>query len=141
MNTREIEFFLRNEEHFQGVFSSDRLPEVPRLMVCNTDPHYRPGKHWIAIYVDNRGRGEYFDSLGTPPSETFKRYMDKHCVVWTFNKKQLQSIVSQFCGHYCCFYCVFRNRGVDMNRIVNQFTSDTGFNDVAIHGFICNKYM
>jgi hypothetical protein len=38
MNTAEIEEFLKSTKGFQGVFSSDRLPSEPRLLVCNTDP-------------------------------------------------------------------------------------------------------
>jgi hypothetical protein len=62
--------------------------------------------------------------------------MRKHCAYWIYNKKQLQSIVSNFCGYYCVYYCLLRSRGIDMNKIVNSFTSDTGFNDVLVHGFI-----
>ena len=62
-----------------------------------------PGEHWIAIYVDDGGRyGEYFDLLGRQPTATF----GEHCREWTFNCKQLQSITSRFCGHYCAC-CVF----------------------------------
>jgi hypothetical protein len=32
--------------------------------VCNTDPSTKPGRHWIAIYVDEDGGREYFDSFG-----------------------------------------------------------------------------
>ena len=55
------------EDHsaLTGVFSSDRLPTKPRLLVCNTDPSDESGEHWIAIYVDDDGHyAEYFDSLG-----------------------------------------------------------------------------
>ena len=40
-------------KRFDGVFSSDRLPTKPRLLVCNTDPSDMPGEHRIAIYVDD----------------------------------------------------------------------------------------
>lgn len=144
MDTRDIERFIRRDtvcrSVFQGVFSSDTLPKNPRLLICNTDPSHKPGQHWIAIYVDQYGRGEYFDSFGRPPDDYFKHYMNKHCGRrWTFNKRQLQSIISRFCGYYCCFYCMFRSRGVNMNRIVNHFTSDTAFNDSLVHSFVCNK--
>jgi hypothetical protein len=46
---------------FQGVFSADTLPSKPRLLVC---PSTKPGRHWIAIYVDEDGGREYFDSFG-----------------------------------------------------------------------------
>jgi hypothetical protein len=144
MNTRDIDKFLRADpicrKVFQGVFSVDTLPPNPRLLVCNTDPSTLPGKHWIAIYVDENGRGEYFDSFGRPPNEHFARYMNKHCKLrWSFNSRQLQSIISSFCGYYCCFYCVFRSRRVNLNGIVKYFTTDTAFNDSIVHSFVCNK--
>lgn len=143
MNTEEIELFLNSDAAccrvFQGVFSSDMLPPNPRLLVCNTDPSTRPGKHWIAIHVDENGRGEYFDSFGQSPNKVFEDYMNKHCCEWIFNSRQLQSIISSFCGFYCCFYCMFRCRGIDLFGVVRMFTNDTGFNDSIVHSFVCNK--
>ena len=94
MNTEEIDRILRRQ------CARDTLPDRPRLLVCNTDPSHRPGRHWVAIYVKD-GRGEYFDSFGRRPSAKFERYMNRHCRYWTFNDKQLQSVASQLCGHYC----------------------------------------
>ena len=52
MNGEEIERFLRERlPNFDGVFSVDTLPRTPRLLVCNTDPSDRPGRHWVVIYV------------------------------------------------------------------------------------------
>jgi len=87
---------------FRGVFSCDTLPEtlVYGLIVCNTDPHDKPGEHWIAMYIDG-GRGEYFDSFGRAPAKVFKDYLNRYCNTWIFNERQLQSICSRFCGHYC----------------------------------------
>ena len=63
--------------------------------------------------------------------------MNRHCSSWTFNDRQLQSVVSRFCGHYCIYYCMLRGRGIDMCKIVSSFTGDTGLNDVLVHGFVC----
>ena len=139
MNTGQIERILKNDPLFQGVYSSDTLPNIPRLLVCNTDPSTKPGLHWIAIHVDANGRGEYFDSFGRRPDEHFELYMNNNCSVWTYNKRQLQSIISSFCGFYCCVYCKLRCRGHDMTKIVGIFTKDTGFNDVLVQRFLCNK--
>ena len=141
MNGREIERVLNaNLLVFRGVYSCDTLPEgdVRGLLVSNTDPHDKPGEHWIAMYIDGE-RGEYFDSFGRAPNKHFESYMNKHCTIWTFNKKQLQSIISSFCGYYCCMFCMLSCRRVDMTRIVNMFTTDTGFNDCIAHSFVCNK--
>jgi hypothetical protein len=125
MNTRDIDRFVRGACRgvFQGVYSIDTLPETPRLLVCNTHPSYKPGQHWVAFYVDSRRRGEYFDSFGRISPAIIEHYIDRHCVDWLFNAKQLQSAVSKYCGFYCCFYCVLRCRGVDLTRIVNSFTN------------------
>ncbi len=140
MNTEQMERMIRRHvKDFDGVFSVDKLPESPQLLVCNTDPSHKAGKHWVVIHVDEeRRRGEYFDSFGRPPPVTFRRYLNEHCMYWNFNDTQLQSIASPFCGHYCVFYCILRSLGIDMHRIVNSFTSDTGYNDVLMHAFVCN---
>jgi hypothetical protein len=139
MNTREIDRFVRGACRgiFQGIYSIDTLPETPRLLVCNTDPSHKPGQHWVALYVDSRRRGEYFDSFGRRPPGIIEDYMNRHCVDWLFNVRQLKSAVSNYCGFYCCFYCVLRCRGVDLTRIVNSFTDDTGFNDSIVRNFVC----
>ena len=67
MNTEEIDRILRRYvRDFDGVFSTDTLPEKPRLLVCNTDASDKPGQHWICMHFEN-GRGEYFDSFGRRP--------------------------------------------------------------------------
>jgi len=45
-----------------GVFSIDTLLEDPHLLVCNTDPSDKPGRHWIAIYIKD-GRGDFLTRL------------------------------------------------------------------------------
>ena len=141
MNTAEIDRFVRSacRGPFQGVYSIDTLPATPRLLVCNTDLSHLPGKHWVALYVDSRRRGEYFDSFGRKPPSVLENYMNEHCIGWIYNTSQLQSIVSNYCGYYCCYFCVLRCRGVDLTRIVNSLTSDTGYNDSIVRDFVCDE--
>jgi len=84
-NSQQIERFLRQcLPDFDGVFSIDTLPENPRLLECNTDPSNEPGRHWVAMCVRD-GRGEFFDSFGRAPNAIFERYLNRHCLYWTFN--------------------------------------------------------
>jgi len=137
MNTLEIERFLSPcTSSFDGVFSIDTLPTSTRLLVCNTDPASKPGRHWVAIYVRD-GRGEFLYSFGRAPNAVFEHYMNSYCSSWIFNNKQLQSVICRFCGHYCIYYCLLRDRGVDMPKIVRSFTDDTGLNDALVHAFVC----
>lgn len=127
---------------FIGVFACDELPKntpKPALMVCNTDAGNLPGEHWISIFIDRDGRGEFFDSFGREPGHPFSGYMDKHCYYWTYNDRQLQSVLSSFCGQYCVFYCYRRSRGMNMNAIVNLFSGDTALNDYLVHKFVCRR--
>ena len=144
MNTKEIDTYLKKDpvckDIFHGVYSSDNVPIVthlPALIVCNTDLKRGPGEHWIVIYLDKEGRGEYFDSFGRKPQENFELYLNRHCTSWIYCKKQLQSVVSRFCGHYCIFYCLYRCRDVSLVKIEGLFTKDTGLNYDIVHNFIC----
>jgi len=65
--------------------------------------------------------------------------MNRHCVSWNFNDRQLQSIISKFCGHYCVYFCVPSSKGIDMCKIVRSFTSDTALNDVLVHAYVCSR--
>ena len=38
-----------------------------------------------------------------------------------------------------CADRMLRSRGVDMPKIVSSFTTDTGLNDVLVHGFVCRS--
>ena len=139
MNTTQIDGILRGRcAIYKGVYACDELPEkvdTPCVIVANTDPKRMSGEHWVAMYIG--ARGEYFDSFGMGPSLVFERYMNKNCLKWTFNGRQLQSIISRFCGHYCIMYCVYRNNERDLNQMLKCFTNDTALNDYLVHKFVC----
>jgi len=136
MNTIQIERALRHINDFDGCYSIDTLPAHPRLLICNTDPSDKPGEHWICIGVRD-DIGEYFDSYGMSPNATLIRYMNSVCKHWTFNAKQLQSIISRVCAHYCIYYIVLKSKGFTMTDIVSSFSDDTSFNDCFVHAFVC----
>ena len=65
MWSTEIEYILKNTPNFLGVFSRDNLPQpisLPFSLIANIDKQVESGTHWIAMFVDKKGRGEYFDS-------------------------------------------------------------------------------
>jgi len=145
MNSIQINDILRSRCRgtFVGVFALDRLPtnlppRRPLLLVCNTDPHTLPGRHWVVLYIGSNGWGEYFDSLNdSAVPMTFVNYLNRWCHSWIRNGRQLQSAASRFCAHYCIFFCLFRSLDYDMNAIDSCFTNDSGLNDVFVHAIIC----
>lgn len=67
---------------FEGTIPIDKIDDIkPRMkpfsFIVNTDPSDKPGRHWIAIYIDpkNEKSLEIFDSFGEDPSED-KTYQD-----------------------------------------------------------------
>jgi hypothetical protein len=145
MNGQQISRILTRTcgETFQGVFPRDRLPTTlktrPALFILNTDKASGSGEHWIVIWLDADGTGEYFDSLSGAPLKAFKNYLNKHSSHWVANEQQLQSITSRFCGHYAVLYATFRCRGYNMYRFAKMFTPDYGFNDVLAHALVCAR--
>ena len=142
MDAIKIDKMLRKRcgRIFLGVFAIDRLPQPlptrrPLILVCNTDPHDRPGEHWIVLYINTNG--EYFDSFAEKPRRTFELYLDKYCARWTMNNKTLQSVISSFCGHYCVFYSLYKCLNYDIDAITNIFTNNTALNDYLVHDFVC----
>ena len=96
----------------QGVFPSDILPVTntyPASLIANTDPHDKPGTHWVAMYFESPHESEFFDSYGFPP-ETYN-------IATYYNDKQLWGLHSDVRGDYCLFYLLHRVQNVDMNTI------------------------
>ena len=125
---------------FLRVFAADEIPRnirKPAILVINTEARGLPGEHWVAIYFDVDGKGEFFDSFGRSPGPYFADYMDKHSSAWIFNDVQLQNFVSSFCGHYCVLYCSYRSIGFNMTSIMNMFGRNTIVNDYLVHKFVC----
>lgn len=141
MDGDSLERVLRADPHaskfFVGVFAADTLPHPlprkPALLIANTDPRYRPGQHWVAIYVDAKGRGEYFDSYGLPPFVTWHRlFMRKACKSWKYNHVDLQALNSTVCGQYCVVYLLFKAHGYTLSNFLARFTQNCDKNDVFV---------
>ena len=149
MNTEQIYQILCSDQLTKSrlgrVCALDQLPDnlekLPCIFVCNTDPSNLPGQHWIALYFDEQGHGEYFDSLGPySVNREIVSYMDMHTLSWHKNENQIQSLYSNVCGQYCIYFLMKRCRNISINTVVNHFTSDFIKNDIFISDFIKKYY-
>jgi len=117
---------------YYGVYPRDRIPrlmQTPAGIIVNTDPHSKPGTHWVAIYVDEYRRGAFFDSYGRPPLREFASFMQRNSVVSEYSHRMLQDVSSNVCGEYCVLYLYYRSIGVGMSEFLDLFSSDTVVND------------
>ena len=141
MDTRQLLRLVRRDAPIvRGVFARDTLPETiqwPSGYIINTDPVSEPGEHWVAVFIDHNGVGEYFDSFGLPPlHDALTLFLNKHCVSWTFNSRHLQDVMSMACGLYCVYYLRMRCRGVARERLLRIFSDDYSNNDAIVRHLV-----
>ncbi len=148
MNTSQIQRILRCHPRtsgiFLGVFASDQLPSYsinpPCALVCNTDPSDKPGEHWIAIYINSSGCGEYFDSYGQEPSiVTIRSFLNRNTMSYRTNIKTIQGAMSSSCGQYCVYYLLYRCCGKSLEQIVRSMPSNPFVSDSFVVAFV-NKH-
>ena len=132
-----------------GVFPYDGLPKnIKRLLhgvIVNTDPHDKPGDHWVAIYIDKSNRGEFFCSFGFPVTfynKYFMSYYKDHGIkTVTSNETRLQSDILRVCGYYTVYYLAHRCNNIALSKIVEDFDNvDFHLNDTYIEDYIVNTY-
>ena len=113
---------------FRGVFPKDRLPlrvntRYPSAYVINTARHGGPGEHWVVVWLDRGGRGEYVDSYGLPPfHRDIETFLRRHCARgFHFSPRLLQGVLSMTCGPYCVYYILTKSRGFSVERVLSIF--------------------
>lgn len=152
MNTEELLRCVQSDnvvrQSFKGVFPRDELPkkvvkQFPVSYIVNTDASGQEGKHWVAIYLENGERGDFFDSYGNPPSwlaVEFVKFLKRNVYGYSYNDKRLQGYYSTVCGQFCLFYLYHRCRGYDPREITRMFGKDGDVNDVLVNEFVNEEY-
>lgn len=141
MNTVDLEKILKNNfftrKNFLGVYAIDMLPikklKRPYSIICNTDPSYRSGKHWVAIFLPKFGKLEYFDSFGIKPTnEEIYELIAKNGKEFKYNSKQIQSNKSVTCGKFCIMFLLFRSKNLRYKDFIDLFLNDKNYNESYI---------
>ena len=145
MQTDEILHLLSRDPlmcRTYDVVAKDCLPEIintyPIAIVCNTHDADQPGEHWIAMYLDTKRHGDYFDPYGRQPQHVeFTNFMNEHCSEWVPNDRTLLSPLSTVCGQYCIAFLLFRCRNVSMHVFTRiLFTTDLVANDCRVFDWV-----
>lgn len=140
MNTREIYESLQYLPLSTfGVYPADQIPRVwtlPAGLVVNTDKGDGPGEHWVAMYVDDKRKGVYFDSYGLPPiiPQHLAR-LRRNCKFYRYNLKQLQSNTSDVCGQFCVVFLHLMSSGFTMSRFNSLFSDNLKENDNIVREY------
>jgi len=137
MWSTQIENVLSNVPNFLGVFACDNLPKIskyPFSLIANTDKKVESGTHWIAIYVDENGKGLYFDSYGRKPfKRQFETFFNRYCFNgYDWNQDRLQCLTCVTCGEYSCCYVILREMGKSHEDFIRLFAQDYLSNDILV---------
>jgi len=114
----------------KGIIFKNEIPcnlEYNKAYFINLEDEYNAegllnnGSHWtcfqIAKYPSGNVAPIYFDAYGMPPPEIVKEKMMKFCKQKIpFNTKDIQSLMANACGWYCCAYLHY----------INNFSHRTG---------------
>jgi len=145
LNTIDLECIANSHSklkiYFHGVYALDQLPRAvysyPTAFIINTHPISKSGEHWVAIYLDGKCKGTYFDSYGFPPTNSkIIKFLKTNTSTWTYSQKVLQFPISFLCGGYCIYFLVKKCQGHSLKSILSNFKSDLQLNDVKINRFL-----
>lgn len=137
MNNVEISAQLRGYNSFVGVFPCDRLPRLKpgQAMIVNTEPHTKPGEHWVAFYMTKSGALEYFDSFGLPPLvPQLRKYINTQAHTrFSHSTIQLQHETSETCGNHCIAFVKHRLLNQPFINLLAHFSSSLEDNDHKVY--------
>ena len=120
---------LKNVKRFIGVYASDLIPHSiteSGCLILNTDTHTEKGTHWLAIYLQPKSYSAYyFDSYGLRPYlPSVCKFLKRNCLLWNYNNIQLQGLTTTLCGHYCCLFALYMDRGWTPSQFVTIFDAN-----------------
>ena len=137
MNTDEINREMSFLECFVGTYSVNLLPENPLRkrplgLIVNLDPHYEPGSHWVALFIDENNNASYFDSFGFPMfKKSILEFLIKNNVNQIeYNKYILQSVKSSVCGAFTILFLKMRCNGFSLAEFLKLYSNNFDNNDL-----------
>ena len=90
------------------------IKERPMAIVVNTDKSGTIGEHWVAVYLMQDSKGEYFDSFGLPPLHLdVLEFLNTKCPMgWCYSNVTLQEYEDTICGNLCVCFHRYRLGGI-----------------------------
>lgn len=120
-----------------GVYTrGERWPSprhFPAAYLVNT-ARGGPGEHWVAVFLEDSKRAEYFCSYGTAPlDDIYRRLRRMGYGDVRYSTKMLQGPVSRSCGLYAFYFLAMRSRGLPLGAVTSVFREyDFAYNEATI---------
>lgn len=111
-----------------------RRVSYPLALVINLSESMEPGIYWVAVYINEKREGFYFDSYGFKPRDVrIETFLKIHCSSWHYNTQQVQQVNSKVCGYYCVVFLFYMINKINVKSFMNQFTKNLVINDYIIN--------
>ena len=152
MNGNELECAIRSNSCIQmqvkGVFARNNLPtgkiHYPSAYIVNNHTSDLPGEHWMAIVLESKSHGVFFDSFGKPPEfygEELKHFLNCYVKQYECFNVQVQPKSSSHCGLFVLTFLMLNLCfKYSLNSIVNIFDSNVYANDHFVFNFVNTYY-
>ena len=151
MNSRQLHWILSGDKFtklsFKGVYAIDEMKLIeivsyPSSFVINLNSSYKPGSHWVAVYFDRNGVGEYFDSFVCYPPYGVDHFLCSHAKGWQYDYMQVQELYTTMCGQFVVFYIYQKSRGLTLEVILHKYFSPHNKlkNDLLVRDFVKLHY-
>lgn len=139
METGQLASCLLSNKYTNKIHSSvipiDFLPRTKIknvLLIINTHESFKPGEHWLAVYIDKNENVFFFDSFAQKIKSPYlinflKMYKTVH-----YNTRQLQHVLSAVCGCYCVIFLYNMSRRVPYEAFLKKFSKNHLKNDEII---------
>jgi hypothetical protein len=153
MDTGTLQYMLRTVQCAPQtkVLACNELPDrKQRIMshtgyIVNLQESWKPGNHWIVLYVVDKKTIELFDSVVSSAEKQnpyIQRFLQRFRTVHINKGSTLQSHISESCGLYCIYYLYLRcKKHLSMNMIIcDYFTDDAAVNECIVLKFVNQMY-
>ena len=105
-------------------------------IIFNTDPHYKSGEHWVALYVDLDSGIYYFDSYGMKPPKEVEVLMNRIKDQTKKNNKPIETYYNDIqhqrkdseCGVYSMNFIIEFLEGKSFDEIIENIIDDHTMN-------------
>lgn len=136
MNSKQIrntlDCMLRNVRINYFVLAADEFSNLnlaliinTTIIICNVDPSWLAGRHWICIYIDQKSKiYEFFDSYGQRVTSYGLFFTSLLKFRPVYNSMTIQSSFSNICGQYCLLFCYYKK----LHYSMQSFIENVGFN-------------
>ena len=144
MDTLQIDAIIK-APGFLGAVPYDELPKQPNSklfsLVINTSPSSESGDHWLALvykspvyyFLDSYGRSLSDPTFTQDFVRTMKSYIGHGKII--YQKKLLQSLMSNVCGEYCIYF-ISEIVNSSLKNVISVFSGDLKSNDNYVFEYV-----